>query len=275
MKRNLRELLSLYGILLLGGLVMAFPFYYMVVTSLKSGTEANLSTPTLFVKSPTVEAYRDLLQNDLVYRSAFNSFAIALIQTLGSLLFCTLAGYAFAKHQFAGKNFLFLLLLATMMIPGAVLLVPGFLLFRDFGWLDTWAPLIVPGLGGAFGVFLARQFIEKIPNSLIEAAHLQGCSEFMIYWRMIVPLSKPLIATLAILTFLGSWNSFLGPLLYLLNEKLYTLPLVISLLQGRFPGRDNVQMAGAVISIVPVLILFFILQKQVVESLAHTGLKDG
>jgi multiple sugar transport system permease protein len=274
-KRNLRELLSLYGILLLGGLVMAFPFYYMVVTSLKSGTEANLSTPTLFVKSPTVEAYRDLLQNDLVYRSAFNSFAIALIQTLGSLLFCTLAGYAFAKHQFAGKNFLFLLLLATMMIPGAVLLVPGFLLFRDFGWLDTWAPLIVPGLGGAFGVFLARQFIEKIPNSLIEAAHLQGCSEFMIYWRMIVPLSKPLIATLAILTFLGSWNSFLGPLLYLLNEKLYTLPLVISLLQGRFPGRDNVQMAGAVISIVPVLILFFILQKQVVESLAHTGLKDG
>ncbi|MBS1707065.1 MAG: carbohydrate ABC transporter permease [Armatimonadetes bacterium] len=275
MKRNLRESLSLYGILLIGGLVMAFPFYYMVVTSLKSGTEANLSTPTLFVKSPTVEAYRDLLQNDLVYRSAFNSFAIALIQTLGSLFFCTLAGYAFAKHQFAGKNFLFLLLLATMMIPGAVLLVPGFLLFRDFGWLDTWAPLIVPGLGGAFGVFLARQFIEKIPNSLIEAAHLQGCSEFMIYWRMIVPLSKPLIATLAILTFLGSWNSFLGPLLYLLNEKLYTLPLVISLLQGRFPGRDNVQMAGAVISIVPVLILFFILQKQVVESLAHTGLKDG
>jgi multiple sugar transport system permease protein len=275
MKRNLRESLSLYGILLIGGLVMAFPFYYMVVTSLKSGTEANLSTPTLFVKSPTVEAYRDLLQNDLVYRSAFNSFVIALIQTLGSLFFCTLAGYAFAKHQFAGKNFLFLLLLATMMIPGAVLLVPGFLLFRDFGWLDTWAPLIVPGLGGAFGVFLARQFIEKIPNSLIEAAHLQGCSEFMIYWRMIVPLSKPLIATLAILTFLGSWNSFLGPLLYLLNEKLYTLPLVISLLQGRFPGRDNVQMAGAVISIVPVLILFFILQKQVVESLAHTGLKDG
>lgn len=275
MKRNLRESLCLYGILLIGGLVMAFPFYYMVVTSLKSGTEANLSTPTLFVKSPTVEAYRDLLQNDLVYRSAFNSFVIALIQTLGSLFFCTLAGYAFAKHQFAGKNFLFLLLLATMMIPGAVLLVPGFLLFRDFGWLDTWAPLIVPGLGGAFGVFLARQFIEKIPNSLIEAAHLQGCSEFMIYWRMIVPLSKPLIATLAILTFLGSWNSFLGPLLYLLNEKLYTLPLVISLLQGRFPGRDNVQMAGAVISIVPVLILFFILQKQVVESLAHTGLKDG
>ena len=162
-----------------------------------------------------------------------------------------------------------------MMIPGAVLLVPSFLLYRDLGWLDTWVPLIVPGLGGAFGVFLARQFIEKIPDSLIESARLEGCGEFGIYSRIVMPISRPLIATLGILTFLGSWNSFLGPLIILLNERLFTLPLVVSMLQGRFPGKDNIQMAGAMISILPVLVLFFFFQKQIVESLASSGLKDS
>lgn len=275
MKRTFRETFTTYSLLTLGALVLAFPFYYMLVTSLKTGKEVNQPVPTLYAQKPSLESFSELLHSELVYRSAINSFIIAALQTAGALFFCTLAGYAFAKHKFPGKDLLFLVLLATMMIPGAVLLVPGFLLFRDLGWLDTWAPLIIPGLGGAFGVFLARQFIEKIPDSLIECAKLEGCSEFSIFLRIIWPLSKPLIATLAILTFLGSWNSFLGPLLFLLDEKLYTLPLVISLLQGRFPGRDNVQMAGALISITPVMILFFIFQKQVVASLANSGLKEG
>ncbi len=167
-----------------------------------------------------------------------------------------------------------MILLSTMMIPGAVLLVPSFLLYRDFGWLDTWAPLIVPGLGSAFGVFLSRQFIKKIPDSLIECARLEGCKETRIYFQMILPLSKPLLATLGILTFLGSWNNLVSPLIILLNEKLFTLPLVISMLQGRFPGQDNLQMAGALVSILPVLILFFFFQKQIIQSLAASGLKD-
>lgn len=262
-------------VLLFGAFTMVLPFYYMLVTSLKPMTEVSQATPSFITKNPTLQSYKDLLSSDLVYRSAINSVAVATLQTVGVLFFCTLAGYAFSKHRFPGREALFLVLLSTMMIPGAVLLVPSFLLYRDLGWLDTWAPLIIPGLGGAFGVFLARQFIEKIPDSLIECARLEGCSEFRIYWRIIMPISKPLIATLGILTFLGSWNSFLGPLIVLLNEKLFTLPLVISMLQGRFPGKDNVQMAGAMISILPVLILFFIFQKQVVESLASSGLKDG
>ena len=262
-------------LLIIGGLVMVMPFYYMVVTSIKPNTEISEATPSFIAKHPTIQAYKDLLTTDLVYRSAINSILVAAMQTIGVLFFCTLAGYAFAKHRFPGREALFLVLLSTMMIPGAVLLVPSFLLYRDLGWLDTWVPLIVPGLGGAFGVFLARQVIEKIPDSLIESARREGCGEFGIYSRIVMPISRPLIATLGILTFLGSWNSFLGPLIILLNERLFTLPLVVSMLQGRFPGKDNIQMAGAMISILPVLVLFFFFQKQIVESLASSGLKDS
>lgn len=274
MKLSFRDRTVNLILLIVGAAAMVLPFYYMVVTSLKPLSEVSQATPSFVVHEPTLQSYSDLLSSDLVYRSALNSLLVAALQTFGVLFFCTLAGYAFSKHRFPGRDLLFLVLLSTMMIPAAVLLVPSFLLYRDLGWLDTWAPLIIPGLGGAFGVFLARQFFEKVPDSIIESARMEGCNEFMIYWRIVMPISRPLIATLGILTFLGSWNSFLGPLIVLLNERLFTLPLVISMLQGRFPGKDNVQMAGAMISILPVLILFFIFQKQVVESLAGSGLKD-
>lgn len=275
MKRQGGERLVTYGILTLGALVMAMPFYYMVVTSLKPTTEVALPTVSLTVKNPTLQPYRDLIDGGLVVRATWNSFVIALLSTLGSMFLCTLGGYAFAKHKFPGKDALFMVLLATMMIPGSVLLVPSFLLLRDFGWLDTWLPLIIPGLAGAFGVFLARQFIQKIPDSLIESAKLDGATEPTIFGRVILPLTKPLLATLGILTFLGSWNSFVGPLIILLDEKKYTLPLVVAMLQGRFPGKENMQMAGAMVSILPVLILFFIFQRQIVQSLASSGLKEG
>jgi multiple sugar transport system permease protein len=275
MKIALGEKVWNYVLLSFGALIMALPFYYLAITSFKPNEEVSLPTPSMVVHHPTLKPLQELLSNPLVYNATKNSLIIATLQTLGALFFCTLAGYAFAKHRFPGKNLLFLILLSTMMIPGAVLLVPSFLLYRDLGWLDTWAPLIVPGLGGAFGVFLARQFIQKIPDSLIECARLEGCSEPRIYFKMVLPLSKPLLATLGILTFLGSWNSFLGPLIILLNEKLYTLPLVVSMLQGRFPGQDNMQMAGALISIVPVLILFFFFQRQIIQSLAASGMKES
>lgn len=275
MKRGRLESFTVYTILVIGALVMALPFYYMLVTSLKPNTEIAEPTVSLLVKHPTMQPYKDLVDAGLVGRATWNSFVIALITTVGSMFFCTLAGYAFAKHQFPGRNAIFLVLLATMMIPGSVLLVPGFLLMRDFHWLDTWLPLIVPGLAGAFGVFLARQFIEKIPDSLLESAKLDGATEPRIFASLVLPLTKPLLATLGILTFLGSWNSFVGPLIILLDEKKFTLPLVIAMLQGRFPGKDNMQMAGAMISILPVLIIFFLFQRQIVSSLASSGLKEG
>lgn len=274
MKTGRGERIVTYTILTLGALLMALPFYYMVVTSLKPMTEVAQPQVNLLVRRPTLLPYRELIDAGLVLRATWNSLITSSLLTGGSMLLCTLAGYAFAKHRFPGKDVLFLLLLATMMIPGTVLLVPSFLLYRDFGWLDTWLPLIVPGLAGAFGVFLARQFIEKIPESLIECAKLEGMSEWRIFGSIILPLSKPLLATLGILTFLGSWNSFLGPLIILLDERKYTLPLVVAMLQGRFPGKDNMQMAGAMVSILPVLILFFVFQRQIVQSLATSGLKE-
>lgn len=253
---------------------MALPFYYMVITSLKGQKEVTQPVISMVVHQPTVSSYKELLDASLFVRACLNSFLIAFALTLGNMVFGPLAGYAFAKHRFPGRDKIFLALLATMMIPGTVLLVPGFLLFRDFGWLDTWAPLIVPGLAGVFGVFLSRQFIDKIPDSLIDAAKVDGFSEWRIFGRVIMPLSKPLLATLGIFTFLGAWNSFLGPLIILLDEEKFTLPLVIAMLQGRFSGKENVQMAGAMLSILPVLLVFFVFQKQIVESLASTGLKE-
>ncbi len=275
MKRRWTEIALVYLLLTLGAIILAIPFYLMVVTSLKPAVEVSRPTVSLIVEKPTFQNYQELFDAGLILRATFNSFLVALLSTLGSMFFCTLAGYAFAKHSFPGRNLLFMTLLATMMIPGSVLMVPGFLLLRDFGWLDTWLPLIVPGLAGAFGVFLARQFIERIPDSLIESAKLDGAKETRIFGSVILPLTKPLLATLAILTFLGSWNSFVGPLIILLDEKKFTLPLVVAMLQGRFPGADNKQMAGAMISILPVLILFFFFQKQIVQSLASSGLKEG
>jgi ABC-type spermidine/putrescine transport system permease subunit II len=180
------ERIITYTILIIGAFLMALPFYYMVVTSLKPMTEVSQPNFSLIVRNPTLQPYRELIDAGLILRATGNSLITSALLTAGSLFFCCLAGYAFAKHRFPGRETLFLVLLATMMIPGTVLLVPGFLLFRDFGWLDTWAPLIIPGLAGAFGVFLARQFIEKIPDSLIESAKLEGLSEWRIFLSIIL-----------------------------------------------------------------------------------------
>ena len=274
MRTRKRESAIIYIALTMGAMVMAVPFYYMVITSIKPMTEVSQPTVSLIVRHPTLQPFRDLVDAGQVVRSSWNSLVVAFFATVGSMFLCSLAGYAFAKHRFPGKEAIFLTLLTTMMIPGTVLLVPSFLLFRDFGWLDTWLPLIIPGMAGAFGVFLSKQFIEKIPDSLIESAQMEGFSEWRIFGSIILPLSKPLLATLGILTFLGSWNSFLGPLIILLDEKKFTLPLVIAMLQGRFPNKDNMQMAGAMVSILPVLVLFFIFQRQIVQSLASSGLKE-
>lgn len=274
MKRITFERILVYLILSVCAIIMALPFYYMVITSLKGQKEVTQPVIYMVVHQPTIASYTELLDASLFVRACLNSFLIAFALTVGNMFFGPLAGYAFAKHRFPGRDKIFFALLATMMIPGTVLLVPGFLLFRDFGWLDTWAPLIIPGLAGVFGVFLSRQFIDKIPDSLIDAAKVDGFSEWRIFGSVVMPLSKPLLATLGIFTFLGAWNSFLGPLIILLDEKKFTLPLVIAMLQGRFVGKENVQMAGAMLSILPVLLVFFVFQKQIVESLANTGLKE-
>lgn len=262
-------------LLVLGGLVLATPFYYMVVMSLRPDKELAQTGLNLAVSHPSLQPYSDLFDAGVILQATWNSVVVGLSVTLGTLFFCTLAGYAFEKHRFPGRNALLIVLLSTMMVPGAVLMVPGFLLLRDFGWLDTFLPLVVPGVAGAFGVFLSKQFMASVPDSLLESARLEGAHDFRVYWSIVLPLSKPLLATLGILTFLGSWNSLVGPLIVLLDEKKFTLPLAVAMLQGRFPGKENIQMAGAVVSIVPVLVLFMLFQRQIVASLASSGLKEG
>lgn len=270
-KRSSR--IALYAFVTFFGIIMILPFYYMIVTSLKRLEDVSSIPISLTITNPTLKPYLDLLEGLAYGKFMLNSFIVAAITTLGTLFFCSLAGYAFAKHEFRYKNVLFIFLLSTMLIPGSVLLVPGFLLMRDFGWLNTFLPLIMPGMTGGFGIFLARQFIHEIPNDFIDAARIDGASDFRIYLQIILPLSKPLLATLAILTFLYNWNNFISPLIYIFDESKFTLPLGLSLLQGRYTNTENIQMAGATLAIIPVLVLFFLFQKQIVRSLSSSGLK--
>lgn len=270
-KRSSR--IALYAFVTFFGIIMILPFYYMIVTSLKRLEDVSSIPISLTITNPTLKPYLDLLEGLAYGKFMLNSFIVAATTTLGTLFFCSLAGYAFAKHEFRYKNVFFIFLLSTMLIPGSVLLVPGFLLMRDFGWLNTFLPLIMPGMTGAFGIFLARQFIHEIPNDFIDAARIDGASDFRIYLQIILPLSKPLLATLAILTFLYNWNNFISPLIYIFDESKFTLPLGLSLLQGRYTNTENIQMAGATLAIIPVLVLFFLFQKQIVRSLSSSGLK--
>lgn len=263
-----------YVVLGVSALLLALPFYYMLITAFKSTEELAALRLSFWIERPSLEALRQLLEGTIYLRAAWNSLLVSGAITLGNLFFCPLAGYAFAKHRFPGREPLFYLLLSTMMIPGSILLVPNFLLARDFGWINTYWPLIVPSLASVFFVFLSRQFMSKIPNDLIQAARVDGCSELRIFFQIVMPCCRPLLASIGILSFLGAWNSFIGPMIYLLDEQTYTTPLVISMLQGRFGNQENVQMAGSLLAILPALLLFFIFQKQIVNSFASSGLKE-
>lgn len=274
LERSKWRIAALYAAVAMGAVVMALPFYYMVVTSFKPLEEVADVRVSLGIRHPTLNPYRQLMAGLPYMRFVWNSTWVAGWTVAGNLFFCTLAGYAFSKHRFPGRDALFMGMLATMMIPASVLLVPGFLLMRDFGWLDSHLSLIVPGLAGAFGVFLARQFIQGIPGDLLDAGKIDGCGEFRLYRTIVLPLSRPLLATLAILTFLASWNNFISPLIFLFDESRYTLPLGLALLQGRFSQIENVQMAGATLAVLPVLVVFFAFQRQIVESFSTSGLKQ-
>ena len=269
-----KQKLALYVTLSSIAIILCLPFYYMMVTAFKSSEELASLTINLGITQPTLEPIRMLLDGTIYIKAAFNSFWVAFFITFGNIILCPLAGYAFVQHQFPGRDKIFIALLATMMIPGAVLLVPSFLLARDFGWINTYLPIIIPVLASPFYVFLSRQFIAKIPDAIIKAARIDGCSELRIFFQIVLPLCKPLMASIGILSFLSAWNSFIGPMIFLLEEESYTLPLVIGLLQGKFGGFENVQMAGALLSIVPVLVVFFIFQKKIIESFASSGMKE-
>ncbi len=263
----------IYAFLILGAISIAIPYVWMFVTSIKPVEEVQSYPPSFLVKHPTILPYQELFRLIPMLRYVWNSTFVAGTTALANLFFCSLAGYAFAKHRFWGRDKIFFVLLGSLMIPWQVNIISGFILMRKLGWLNSYNALIVPVMAGVFGIFLCRQFIMSIPDDLIDAAKIDGCSEFTIYRLVILPLIKPVLATLAIFTFLQQWNSFIWPLIVINSSEMRTLPLALSVLNGQFGTRFAMIMAGAVMATTPMLIVFLSFQKYFMKGIAMTGIK--
>jgi len=275
-------------IFLILGLVITFtPFFWMFSTSLKSGESIFTFPPQWLPKKITFEHYKRLFGIEsqkvkeekgsisLNFAKHFkNSILIAIGITVFSLFFNSLAAFAFAKYNFPGKEKIFTLLLATLMIPGQVMMIPVFLLLKMLGLLNTYFALLIPGLVSVYGIFLIRQFMVTIPNDIIESARIDGCSDFRIFWYIMLPLCKPILATLAVFSFIGAWNDFIWPLIVLMKESKYTLPVALANLSGEYATDYGLMMAGSVIVVTPIIIVFLFAQRYVIESFATAGLKE-
>lgn len=262
-------------LLALGGVVMVTPFLWMVSTSLKPATDVLTLPPRLIPAQPTTEAYTQVAQSFPLWRALLNSCVVALLTTLGQLVISSMAGYAFARFRFWGKDALFTVFLATLMVPFAVTMTPLFIIVKQLGWTNSYAGLIVPAMFSAFGIFLMRQFFLSLPTELEEAAVLDGSSTLNTFLRVMLPLTGPAVATLAVFAFMGSWNNFLWPLLIVSDRNLMTLPLALATLQGVYPGQTqwNLIMAGTVVTVAPMILVFLLAQRWVVEGITTSGLK--
>lgn len=272
--RRLAKPVVVHGLLILACVGMALPFVWMVLSSLKSQPEIFVFPPRWLPKSPRWSNYIEVTRAMPFGWLTFNSFKIAFLNVVGSLLSASLAAYAFARLRFPGRETMFLAWLSCMMIPGQVTLIPQFILFRSFGWLNTHLPLVVPSFfGNAFGTFLLRQFFMTVPMELEDAAVMDGATRFRIYWNIMMPLAMPAIATLAVFTFMGSWNNLLGPVIYLTTYEKMTLPVGLAFFRGQFSTNWPLLMAGATISVVPVVLLYIFAQRYFVQGVVMSGLK--
>lgn len=263
-----------YIVLSIGGLLWVLPFFWMVLGSVKTQSEIFANPPTWWPALPTMENFTRWF-SELDFGSYFgNSLVVALLTVAGNLLFCSMVGYALAKMEFGGKRLLFTAVMITLMVPGVVTFVPLFVIVANMGILNTIAALVLPFLTAPLGVFLMRQFMLEIPDSLLEAARIDGASELRIFVRIVLPMCGPALATLGILTFLGSWNNFLWPLVASQSQDMYTLPVALSLYStGQFATDFGTLLAGSVLIITPILLLFVFLQRYFVQGLATTGIK--
>ncbi|MEU7747817.1 carbohydrate ABC transporter permease [Nonomuraea sp. NPDC049158] len=266
--------IMLYGALVIGLIATLAPFAWMFLGSVKPTGEIVAYPSSWLPRSPTLDNFELLLAKQSFGLYFFNSALVAVTCVMGNLLFCSMAGYAFAKMEFAGKRLLFGLVLTMLIIPGTTTFVPLFVLVSGMGLSNSYLGLILPFLVTPLGVFLMRQFIHDIPDSLVEAARLDGAGETRIFLRVIVPLCRPALATLAILTFLAQWNNFLWPLVIAQTEDHYTLPVALALFSVGANGTNyGLLLAGAVTVVTPILVLFLFLQRQFVQGIANTGIK--
>jgi multiple sugar transport system permease protein len=273
-RRDLGARIALYVVLGTGLLVVIGPFLWMLLSSVKPEGEIRRVPPTWWPDTFTLDNYQQLFTR-LDFPLFFaNSVVVAAATTLGNLVFCSMLGYALAKLRFPGKRVLFGVVLGMLMVPGMVMFVPQFVLVSNLGLTNTYAGLFLPFLAGPFGVFLMRQFLLSIPDDLIEAARVDGAGELRIFARIVMPLARPALATLGILTFLSSWNSFLWPLVVATTEDKYTLPVALALFSvGQNRIDFGLMLAGSVVVVAPVLVVFVLLQRHFLRGIATTGLK--
>ncbi|MFI6322872.1 carbohydrate ABC transporter permease [Nonomuraea sp. NPDC050556] len=264
----------IYGVLVIGLVVVTLPFVWMVSSSFKPEGEIWKYPPTVLPERATLANYAELLTQLDLGRLAFNSVVIAVAITAGNLLFCSMLGYALAKLDFPGKKVVFGLVMSKLMVPGMVLVIPTFVVVASMGLINTYAGIVLPALAGPMGVFMMRQFMVGLPDDLTDAARVDGAGEFLIFFRIILPLCRPALATLAILTFLGSWNSFLWPLMVAQDKDLFTLPVGVALFAFDHQNTDyGLLLAGSTMLVLPVIAVFVFFQRHFVQGIATTGLK--
>jgi len=265
-----------YVVLSALAIVFAFPLVWMISTAFKPAGEIFNPGINLIPTHLTLDNYRFAFSAAPLLRNFFNSVFIAATTTALSLFVSSLAGFAFAKLEFPGKRGLFLIMIGTLMVPSLVGILPLFVIISKLGWVDTYQAVIVPSIASAFGIFFMRQYIQSIPNELLDAARIDGLRDysFGLYWRIVVPLIKPALATLSIIGFMGSWNNFMWPLIVLRSSAMYTIVVAVAALpSAQFNTPYGPIMAGTTIAVVPLIILFLVFQRQFVAGVMRTGLK--
>ena len=271
--RGRRISVPIVGFLLaVGAVLTAFPFFWMLTTSLKPLIESYNYPPSVLPNAPTLESYKSLFSDFDFGRYLLNTIVVVLISFVG-LFFVAMAGYAFAKFRFRGKGFLFLLVLSTLMVPIQVTMIPTYLILNSVQLTNTLVGIALPTLVSAYNIFLFRQFMTTIPDELLEAARLDGAGELRILWSIVLPLSKPILAVGAVLTFIGAWNSFIWPLIIANDQQNYTLSVGISLLNKQLLINPPLQMAGASLMVIPIMVVFVLFQRYIVRGFTMSGLR--
>ena len=266
-----RKSLLIHFILILGSIAMIIPFIWMILTSLKTYAESVQVPPVIMPSDFQWSNYKEVFVLLPFFEFMFNTFIVTVLRTAGQLFLCSLAAYAFARIHFPGRNVFFIITLSVLMVPGQVFLLPQYMIMVKLGWLNTLQAIIVPGLFSAFGTFLLRQFFMGLPKELEEAARLDGCNHFQIFWKIMLPLAKPGLIALGIFTTLWSWNELMWPMIVNSSPEAMTLSVGLSSLQGQYATNYTILMAGSFLAVLPMLVIFFILQKQFIEGIAISG----
>jgi multiple sugar transport system permease protein len=268
--------LFLHTILILLSLLFMFPFIWMLFTALKTPAELLKGTDSFFPENPQWGNFLEAIEAIPFWLYLKNSLVIVVLVMTGTIFSATVTAYAFAKLKWKGRDKWFLVMLATMMIPLQVILIPSYVMYAQIGWLGTMLPMVVPaffGGGAAFYIFMLRQFFKNIPKDLSESAFMDGANHFQIFWHIMLPLCKPAIITVALFTFMASWNDYFGPLIFLSNPEDWTLALGLRAFQTQYGGRYDLMMAASILIMMPTLIIFFTAQKTFIEGITFTGIK--